>query len=172
MSKVYIGVDPGMSGAIATLHPEASGVAYDKIPTKEVNGKHRLNYPALLNLLMVARDLVRGGIVGTTEALVVLELVHAMPRDAKSAAFSFGQSLGAIRMAVVAAGLPYTEVTPQVWKKALLLPHERDAGKGGSIVAVERLFPEFDLPRNPRGSANHNACDALLLAEWGRRNNL
>jgi len=172
MSKLYVGVDPGTTGAIASLHPEASGVAYDKIPSRVINGKQRIDYPALLDIFRTLRGLLDGGVVGATQGHVVLELVHSMPRDAKSAAFSFGQSLGAIRMAIVAAGLPYTEIAPQVWKKAMLLAHERDGGKAGSILAVERIFPGFDLPRNPKGSVNHNACDALMLAEWGRRGNL
>ena len=79
--------------------------------------------------------------------------------------FKFGMSYGGLRMALVAAGIPFTAVTPQKWQKALGIPHrERTESKTQWKQRLKRkaeqLFPNHKLTLA--------ISDALLIAHYCR----
>jgi hypothetical protein len=82
-----------------------------------------------------------------------------------SAMFKFGQSYGALRMALVAAGIPFETVPPQKWQKEFGLsrrPKETKTQYKNRLKAVaQQLYPENE--------PTLYTCDALLIAEYCRR---
>lgn len=138
-----IGVDPGVSGAVSWLNrrdrDDVIVVPFAKLTDR-----------AMLRMFLKLAD---------DTDFAVLELVHSMPRDSSKAAFTFGQSLGKIMMALTCAKIRFDTVPPQVWQRKL-----KCLTKGNKKIThqkAERLFPGVKI--------THKVADALLLAEYGRR---
>ena len=97
--------------------------------------------------------------------LAFIEKVSAMPKQGVSSTFKFGYSAGALEMALVAAGIPYRFVTPVKWCGALGLrkkPGESNTNwKCRHKALAQSLFPQLKI--------THANADALLIAEYGRR---
>ena len=101
-------------------------------------------------------------------SVAFIEKVHAGPKMASSSAFKFGQNVGEIRMAVLAAGIRLEYVTPQKWQKEFgLIVTGRGLGQGDTDkknrnkAKAQELFPGVKV--------FHYCADALLIAEYGRR---
>ena len=74
-------------------------------------------------------------------------------------AFTFGEGFGWLCMALTAAGIPWRTVRPQAWQKELGCLTKGD--KNVSKRKAQALFPELTI--------THATADALLIAEWLRR---
>ncbi len=149
----YLGIDPGLGGAIAMLRGDRHVVVWD-MPTVQRGGRGELDMRALADLL---REPARGSI----EAVV--EHVHAMPRDSKVGAFSFGHSFGGARGVLAALSIPYTLAAPNVWKKALSVP----AGKDAARARASELLPGFACLWPLK--KHDGRAEAALLALYARR---
>jgi len=134
MSGQIIGVDPGMSGAIAFLAGDGSLTDVVDMPVfavvKRVGGKdltkNHVNVHDLGSLLRRSGD-----------ATAIVELVGARPGDGSVQAFQFGFGVGAIHGACGAIGLRIETVTPQKWKKHFGLAAAKDASR----QLATRRFP-------------------------------
>ncbi len=85
--------------------------------------------------------------------------------------FAFGTVTGAIEMAVVAAGIPYTKVAPGKWKKELGCTADKD----GTLLRASQLMPRSVAWWTPiRLERDKEMCigiaEAALLAYWGAKN--
>lgn len=149
MTMRFIGIDPGVSGAIAMLEPCGQTVAGVRVIEASVR-KMPSTERDLLDLLEVD--------VGPN-SFACLEFVRAMPRMGVASMFKFGQGYGALRMALVAANIPFDEVTPQKWQKAMQCRTGGD--KNVSKRRAQELFPTIKV--------SHWNADALLIAEYCRR---
>lgn len=83
-----------------------------------------------------------------------------------SRAFKFGMSYGGLRMALIAAYIPFEQVVPTVWQKALRIParkktESKPRWKARLKAHAQQLFP--------RETVTLATADALLLAEYCRR---
>lgn len=150
----FVGIDPGKSGALAVIEthdgqpPIISTLAFDpKNPNVFVSEIHSLSYCA-------------------SRCFVVVENVHAMPKQGVSSSFNFGRSFGWILGLLDLASLPYELVNPQKWKKEFSCTSDKNT----SIAVAKRLFPTANLMRTERCTTPHDGiCEALLMAEYGRR---
>lgn len=102
------------------------------------------------------------------DVFAVIERVSGYVGEAQpgSAAFKFGQSYGGLRMALVAAGIPFEEVTPQVWQRKMgVTPRRKDesktAWKNRLKAKAQQLYPGVKVTLA--------TADALLLVEYCRR---
>jgi crossover junction endodeoxyribonuclease RuvC len=146
---IYIGIDPGASGGIGILDGNAVGATIIK------NATEREVY-----------DRINGLINHGEHGKAIIEKVGAMPKQGLSSTFKFGQSYGSIRMALIAAGIPFDEVTPQRWQKELGLIRSNKnetitAKKNRHKAKAQQLFPHVKI--------THAIADALLIAEYCRR---
>jgi len=110
--RVYIGIDPGKSGAIAAIveHGESQYVHWFKNAETE-------------------QDISRW----------VIENVHSTPQMGVTSAFTFGDSLGFLRGLLTAHQIPFEKVTPQKWQKVMCCLSKGD--KNVTKAAAQRLFP-------------------------------
>lgn len=136
-----VGVDPGASGGIAAI--TAAGEVRLVTPTPD----------SLRDILDVLE-----GLAGEP-CRAVLEFVRSSPQMGVTSAFSFGQSYGALRMALVAARIPFDEVTPAKWQRVMGCLTKGD--KRVSRQRAQELFPAVRV--------THAIADALLLADYCRR---
>lgn len=179
--KFYAGIDPGKSGFIAIVVDDR--VLAFRIPTYKV-GKTKKEYDRR-EILDVIKRLAEGAVVGLDKegVHVVIEKQQIMPKQGASSAFTIGFGYGLLVMALEGR-VPYSEVTPSVWKRemALTLPSKDTKGMSPNVrkkrlkeIALreaQRLFPgETFIPEGGR-TPNADMAEAVLLAEWGRRKSL
>lgn len=96
----------------------------------------------------------------------VVEHVGAMPGQGCVSTFHFGENFGWLQGMLFAYNIPYELVRPQKWKKMFSCTSDKNT----SIEVAQRLFPGIDLRRTPKCKGPHDGtCEALLMAEYGRR---
>lgn len=145
---IYIGIDPGKSGAMAVIY-QALDDAVEIVPFDERDYVSRL------------RDMS----VSLVKAKACLEHVGAMPGQGVTSMFNFGQNFGYIRGLLEAFQIPYELVRPQKWKKEFGI-----SDKNSSVECCKRLFPGVSLRRTERcRKDDDNMAEALLMAEYARR---
>jgi crossover junction endodeoxyribonuclease RuvC len=151
-----IGIDPGLSGAIAVINGTDSLMIID-MPTMTVtrNGKDKRQVSAteLAQILKAAKS---------DECHVFVEKVSAMAGQGVTSVFSFGRSFGMIEGILAALQMPVTYVAPATWTKAV----RRGAGKDASRARAMELFP--DNQAEFKRVKDDGRADAALIAHWGK----
>ncbi|HDL6893879.1 hypothetical protein ACLMPK_01120 [Yersinia enterocolitica] len=152
MTRLFIGIDPGCSGAIVVLGESGEYLGHQSMPTVKVGTKTRVNGSLVAAYLL--------GFRGFSHAY--LEQVGAMPGQGVSSMFTFGHSAGVVEGILQGLFIPYTLVTPQAWKKSTgLIGSDKDAARSRAI----QLYPSLRiLDQKAKGQA---VADALLIARHG-----
>lgn len=133
-----IGIDPGLSGAIAVVEDWRLIEVFD-VPTVEVGAgyvRRRVDIPRLIE------SLPRSGIA-------VIESVSARPGQGVASVFAFGRALGAIEAA--ASHLQVRYISPQAWRRV--------TGTSNKADSIRRAREIFGV-----APQNHNQADAALIA--------
>lgn len=175
---IHIGIDPGVTGCVCELDSVTRDVHFYDTPTVQVKSgktmKNMLDIPAcvlLLQQLSAGRD-----------ARVTIEKVNPMPgkpgkqyaeETGKSfqgmgvtSSFNFGKGYGIWLGILGALFIPFDEIHPVTWKRSLMadMSKEKDASRVKAMQCYPRTAPDLNLKKH------HNRADALLIAEFGRRN--
>jgi crossover junction endodeoxyribonuclease RuvC len=152
-----IGIDPGLTGAIAVI---SQGGAVERIidmpVIPKVTGKGKqVNGAALaeeLSLILNSHLSVRA----------YLEQVTSMPRQGVTSMFNFGHGYGIVQGALYALGIPFTLVTPQEWKRYhKLIRKDKDVAR---TLCIQQ-YPKF--ARQLQRKKDIGRADALLIALYG-----
>ena len=145
---IYIGIDPGKSGALAYIIDDED---VNVIPFDEVNYK------------LVLRSIVEKY---GKNVRCCIESVSAMPGQGVTSMFNFGKGFGWILGILDAYAVPYELVRPQKWKKEFSITSDKNT----SIAVCKRLFPNVSLlPTERCRKDNDGMAEALLMAEYARR---
>ena len=158
MERIYIGIDPGVSGALGVVHGDFGAfVDTDDMPVM-IDGKTKRVNPHVLTALLWSYF----GTFPDAKATIVIERVGAMPGQGVSSMFNFGHSAGILEGVAAALGVPVVLVTPGQWKKHYRLTgKDKDSARTLAVrtypVAAEQLKRKKDVGR----------ADALLLARYG-----
>jgi crossover junction endodeoxyribonuclease RuvC len=157
---VILGVDVGLSGALAALRgPEVLLLA--DLPTIRVQrGRGARREYLAGELAQLVRDVLAAAPAGAPVHAVV-ERQGARPGQGLVSAFSLGYGTGLIAGVLATLSVPLELEAPATWKKALGLPP--GAGKGASLELAARLFPHAHVARRD------GRAEALLLALYGQR---
>lgn len=140
--NLFLGIDPGASGALALV--DAKGCYVEHIRLAET--EHDVSF------------WLRGW--ASSIRWAALERVSSMPRQGVASSFAFGSSYGFVRGLLVAFDIPHELVSPAVWQGAMKC---RSGGnKRVTKAAAQALF-------SGAVKVVHANADALLLAEWVRR---
>jgi crossover junction endodeoxyribonuclease RuvC len=148
-----LGIDPGLSGALA-LYRDGTWTLLD-MPIVGDAKHHELNGPELCRWLREH-----------CPAHAFVEYAAARPGQGVSSMFKFGVSYGAIKMALAACGIPFTIVTPAKWKHCVGVPTGAD--KEASRLRALQLFP--GQTSNLALKKHHGRADAMLIAYFGSKN--
>jgi len=151
---IYIGIDPGLSGAIAMVLSDGEAVVYDA-PTAKIGNKHDFLLAEMVSIIARINDHSR----------VAIEKVHSMPRQGVASSFSFGKGVGYWIGILAALRIPYEEVTPQRWQAIMLdgMQKTKDASRYKAMQLFPQLADQLNLKKH------EGRADALLIAEWRRR---
>mgnify|MGYP001218290174 FL=1 len=150
-----IGIDPGLSGAIAILENNKVLNIFD-IP---VMSEGKKNKRQLNSALLV--DLLKENINQEEEVAVVVEQVNAMPGQGVTSMFNFGQTFGALKGICAALKLPIFFVRPSKWKKHFeLINSSKDASRTKAIEMYPKLSSQLSKKKDV------NKSDAILIARF------
>jgi hypothetical protein len=150
-----VGIDPGKTGAIA-LFVDGEPAAVIDMPL----GVHGVDGAAVFRQLKLWE---------ANEAYV--EHTHAMPTNGSQAAFSQGDSNGAIRTAVHIASIPLIWAPAIQWQRSAGLPTVSTAQmstterKRRSRMRAIELFP--GMAEYLGRAKDHNRAEALLIGRFG-----
>ena len=150
-----IGIDPGLSGAIAVLKENKVKNIFDMpvMPEGKKN-KRQLNSAQLVKLL-------KDNIEKDEEVAIVVEQVNAMPGQGVTSMFNFGQTFGAIKGICAALSLPIFFVRPAKWKKHFeLINSSKDASRTKAI----EMYPSISDLLSKKKDVNKS--DAILIARF------
>ncbi len=150
-----IGIDPGLSGAIAIMENNKVLNIFDMpVMSEGKKNKRQLNSAQLVNLL-------RENILENEEVAVVVEQVNAMPGQGVTSMFNFGQTFGAIKGMCAALGYPIFFVRPSKWKKHFeLINSSKDSSRTKAIEMYPLLSGELSKKKDV------NKSDAILIARF------
>jgi hypothetical protein len=149
-NRLIVGIDPGLTGAIAFFDPTVPGAVtvYDMPAVYKT-----VDSAALADIIRENRP-----------DIIVLEEVGPMPRDGVRQAFSFGQSYATARTVALMLEIPLYLARPQAWKGYFHLRGGDEGKEQGRALALRR-FPasakSFALKKH------HNRAEAALIALYG-----
>ena len=152
---LVIGIDPGLSGAIAILEDKKVLNILDMpVMAEGKKNKRQINSAQLVNI-------IKKNIFKTNEISVVVEQVNAMPGQGVTSMFNFGQTFGAIKGVCAALELPIFFIRPSKWKKYFeLINSSKDASRTKAIEMYPSLSDQLSKKKDV------NKSDAILIARY------
>lgn len=167
--KIYVGVDNGTTGTIACVGECSAKIIETPIVKEQSYTKakkiiSRIDHLALKQWLI---DLMGSGIA-PSEVVAVIERPMINPMRFQ-ASVSAARSLEATLCVIEDLGIPHMYVDSRQWQGALLPKGVQGAPelKKASMDIGLRLFPDQE-----NVIRKHKDADAILIAEWARREQL
>lgn len=170
---IFVGIDPGISGALCVINSKTRDVRFFDTPTVTIKSgksmKNQMDPHAASLILQTFND--DEGILITIEKVAPMPsfnrgkdgVVEERRTMGATSAFNFGMGFGMWIGICAASLLPYQLVHPATWKSKLMAGMSRE--KDASRVKAMQLYPQTakDLTRKK----DHARGDALLLAHYG-----
>lgn len=156
--KLYVGIDPGVSGGIAFMNKEKSYVRAYKMPATPYEFVDLIRGVIALHVNPMVLDINNVEVV----RFAFVEKVHSMPKQGVSSTFKFGTNFGMIQGVLAAMNISYDLVSPGVWQRKMKAASGGD--KKVTKAIAQRRFPNAKTPTT-RG-ITHAIADALLIAEY------
>ena len=148
---VFVGIDPGLTGAIAAYTPSTQ--ALDVVDVPETDGA-------------IDMDRLFGTWPPSYAKVAAIERVGAMPKQGVSSAFNFGHTTGILYAMAWLKADKVIQVTPQQWKFGVGIKsnpeHDKKARKTASRQRAIELFPEH--AHLFQRVQDHDRADAALMA--------
>jgi len=174
MTTTYIGIDNGISGAIAILSPD-NNVTLQLMPVYKTGTLSFIDELAVYDILNSFK-------IKEENVHIIFEQGQKNPIFGTKGNFSNGYSFGVIHTILKIVKVPFTLVNPQTWQKVMfkdIRGMKNKSNKNGkttkdaSIEVCKRLYPEQSLIPIKRSKKPHDGlADALLMATYGKRENL
>lgn len=147
---LWIGVDPGLHGAIAILDQAGELVSVTDLPVIRDLSLAWIDGGSLQSIIL---DALRG-----RPARAIVERVSSMPGQGVASSFLFGVGLGSVLSVLQALHIPLEFVTAAVWKRSYGLGKDKHA----SLHKARLLYPTAELHL-----AKHDGrAESLLVARY------
>lgn len=159
---LILGVDPGLSGAIAVIDLDTSEVIdMIDIPTyQKPTDARKQGYFEMIDVHKLAFLI---DMYAPMVAIAVLEEPGAMPEQGLSSTFRFGHVCGQIHGVLAGNYIPVVPVKPAVWKSALALT-------GNKMDSIIRANLDYPAARELWALKKHNdRAEAALMCSYGKK---
>lgn len=157
---IFIGIDPGLSGAIASVDERGELQAVEDMPVM-ANGKGASKVKNQVNAAAL-RDILMGLKAKTTQCVVGLERISSMPGQGVASMFSMGDSFGSIRAVVACCDIRLEVLSSRTWKNHFKLTADKEQSRAKAI----QLFPAAAASLSR--IKDHNRAESILLASYLR----
>ena len=161
--SIYIGVDPGASGGLAVILTEA--VLRTDRPI-DVRVEHSSMPSTEKDIWEWFQQFINNRSIRGIFAVIEKVQGYIGQRQPGSAMFKFGYNAGMLHGFLTTARIPYEEITPQRWQKALgITPRKkkesRTVWKNRLKLKAQQLYPNEKITLA--------VADALLIATYCMR---
>jgi len=146
---VYLGIDPGFTGAWGLINHHGNYVGCGDM----IHNEKWIDINSAYREISLIRE--------NDDMMIVVEAVHAMPKQGVSSSFKFGIAYGQALSLAQRFLVDWELVVPRVWKGDLSLTSD----KNDSLNMARQRWPEAPLGR----IKDNGRAEALLLAEWLRQ---
>lgn len=154
-----LGIDPGLSGALALLDEDGKIVELVDMPT--------------LKTTKTRREVCSCDLVGlfedwrahAGEFRCVIENAGTRPGQHASSGLKAGTGFGIILGILAAQKVSVERISPQRWQKKMLGKVEKGTAKDRSRAKAQELYPMADLGKRK----TQDRSDALMIAVYGHR---
>jgi len=162
-SKIILGIDPGLYGAIAGLDCKTQRIIFtypmpimDAVAGGEFTGRKYYDIESthvLMERIAIAYDI----------DFAILEWMGAFLKNTL-VALGLGKASMLMESALTVNSIKYEGIDSKVWKKYFgLIKKDKDA----SVAKVKERYPEFNFKRFRKQDTRHGVADAVLMAVWG-----
>ncbi len=159
----YVGIDPGLEGAIAVVRDSGEPYYISKMPVVEYKSagatKFKYDIPSLVNIFNLIET-------GFNDFSFCIESQSAAPEQGLVSTCKLCDGYGVLKGLAYSTGKAITLVRPAIWKKDMLAGMAQE--KNSSLLIVEKLYKDL-IKEVYEDRLDHNIADAVLIAEWGRR---
>lgn len=164
--RLVIGIDPGITGAMALLHwtPTHGPLLLDvrDMPTASLkSGRTMKAHVIPAAVADIIKDWRAHADWLDTPLDAFLEEVHAMPGQGVTSMFRFGHVAGMLEGIVAALNVPLHKLGPKEWQTRVRVKKEPDAGR----ARAAQIFPAG--AHYFKRKLDHNRADAALIGYAG-----
>jgi crossover junction endodeoxyribonuclease RuvC len=157
--KRILGVDIGLSGALAVIDENGTLLAVEDMPAlADGTAKRRT-----INSILLAAILREHAPPGKPIKHAYIEFVSARPGEGAVGAFAFGRCRGIVEGVCGALSIPVSFITPASWKRAVGLPPGVDKDRSRSM-AIARWPSHAEYFKRVKDDGR---ADAALIAVAG-----
>jgi len=156
-----VGIDLGLNGAIAYIDDDG-GYRTFNMPCYAVRRGRKTQRKIDKRGLF---EILKG--IKTDKIVCFIEKQRPFPKQGIVSAFHLGEQQGLVEGILLALGISYESIYPQQWQKEFSIIRSKNT-KFASYEKASSLFPNAKL-KTERGKILDGRCDALLIAEYGRR---
>lgn len=156
MRPLVLGIDPGLSGAVAVLRGDSVELLED-LPVVQFSNariKNRIDAASLAEILRPFAGEIGLAVVGRTAA---------RPGEAPSGSYSFGYTSGVIAGVLGTLQIPVTLPMPAVWKRAMSLSPDKNLSRSRAIELYPAIAPKLSRIKD------HDRAEAVLMARYGQK---
>lgn len=159
---IVLGVDPGISGAIASFNA-ASGklMSVHDMPSLTRGNRHEVDTFRLASIVdLFARSMVLA-VVEDVGGMTYIDKRGERRGQGSAASFAFGKSTGVVIGVIAAYMVPIRYVSPSAWKIAMGLSADKDLSR----TRAGALFPTFK--DEFKRKKDDGRAEAALMAYYG-----
>lgn len=181
--QVYIGIDPGLTGAISVLNDKGELIEIFDMPVmakgeKKVKRKIKNKLPIGIDegeyqrtieavsykTVTIIKNQINASALAIIfdkykHAVATLEMMSSRPGQHAAATFSLGESYGIIQGVLASCGISVKMVTPSKWKKYLNVKADKEMTRAAAI----KLYPSASIHRKK----DIDRAESLLIARYG-----
>lgn len=156
---LILGIDPGLTGALAILDAETLFIVdildvptyHTKTSSRKSGKVSNIDMFSLVSSLRPYKERI---------IMAIIEEPGAMPGQGLGSTFKFGKVCGQLEGIIAGLDIPIHPIKPSVWKLALGL----EASKDSTLSEVKRLYPNQD--HHFKRKKDHDRAEAVLLARF------
>lgn len=161
-TRYFIGIDPGLTGAVAIIDPDGVAIWLEDIPLMAASMLGTRKVKTHINPLGLY-GMLRSAMPQDRHSTAIIERTSAMPGQGSASMYSMGDTFGVCRSVCAILRIRVEYANPATWKRAMGLGKDKEASRAKAI----EMFPMV-AGRLTR-KKDHNRSEALLLAEYGRK---
>jgi len=152
--NIVIGVDPGLSGAVALFNGVSGELRLIDMPVVEYKkGKRRVDLTSL-GIWLNSQEL-------ETIRVAYIEDVHSMPQQGVASTFAFGRAFGGIEGVIGGAGVPIIYTPPTVWKARMGVTADKETSRARATHILPKYADKWNLKKHD------GRAEATLIAIYG-----
>lgn len=180
----YIGIDPGLEGAVAIIDENGVVIGVHDIPTRylikrkkvEKKPKYLADGVTLRKQTKIKQD-TRKVVDGkklfdilsqytSSQCRCALEFVSSHSGQGVKSTFSFGESFGCIKGVLESIGIDYNLLSPMCWQGNFALTGgDKSFHKERIMNKCKEYFPDINY-YGKMGGVKYGRSDALLIAKY------